>query len=249
MVADWSDRFNMDGYARLGRSERDALSAALSELIGTLERRRVDFVAVMPAADYEKAHRHAVVASAINAMFRTIPDSTAQRPDLRDVAMARDAAMAANVRWVLEQEGPRGRILLFAHNSHVQECASERWPLQPAFPDKPPVPMGAFLKSSLRDSIVVLGFAFNRSGDDLKLPPSDSGSVDGELARVGPQLFAIDLRMAPAEGAVSTWLRGVQRKRRLNDPDQGGYHELRPRAAFDGMLFVDSVSAVRPVAW
>ena len=55
------------------RSEHDALTAAIDDLIALLERERVAHLAAASAADYEWALRAAVVARQTDRMFRVEP--------------------------------------------------------------------------------------------------------------------------------------------------------------------------------
>lgn len=101
-------------------------------MIALLERERLAFVAATSEADYDWAHRTAVVARQAARVFRAWPTgvSTGEIPPAAwQAAGARDAAMADNVRWVLDQEGSRGRVLVFAHNAHVKNAATE-WNLE-----------------------------------------------------------------------------------------------------------------------
>ncbi len=150
--------------------------------------------------------------------------------------------MADNVRWVLEREGPEGRILVFAHNYHVQKGTILRETYPEIYPGKPPMRMGRYLRSMLGDDMVVLGFTFQRGEEPLQLGTVDPASVDGVLAEVGLPLFALDLRSAPKTGPVADWL---NQGKKLRYSDQ--YGELVPIDAFDVLLFIESVSAVHPI--
>nr|MDP9177114.1 erythromycin esterase family protein [Gemmatimonadota bacterium] len=240
-------RFTSPEYAHLSIVERNAGTATLADLTSLLKRRRQDCLAVTSEAEYDRALSNAVVARQVDAMFRATPDPALKQLDLRDMAMARDAAMAANLRSVLDHEGPNGRILLYAHNAHVMKVPMRRVAHPEAF-RKSPTPMGQYLHSTLGNQLVVLGFAFQQGvGGDLPLPPSLPGSVDSELARVGPPLFAIDLRGGIHDPGASAWLRQPRMKRQLNDPDDDRYAELVPGDAFDALVFVHTVSLARPI--
>src|SRR5439155_20983050 len=63
----------------------------------------------------------------------------------------RDQAMAANVKWILEQEGPESKIMLWAHNGHVSTA-----PLGDG------ESMGAILRKTYGEKMVVCGFSFDQ---------------------------------------------------------------------------------------
>jgi erythromycin esterase len=126
------------------------------------------------------------------------------------VAMAlRDASMAANVKWILDQSKD-ARIVLSAHNFHVMTG--------PLFPDQPGPndSMGASLRKMYGNKLVTFGFAFNQGSfraasmnggmQTFTLGPLTAGSLDTTLAASGIPLFALDLRASPKAGPVAEWL-------------------------------------------
>ena len=76
----------------------------------------------------------------------------------------------------------------------------------------------------------------------MPLAAVDPESIDAALARVVVPLFVVDLRSAPKVGPIADWLnRG--RKIRMNDR----YGELKPLDAFDALVFVKTISAIRDI--
>src|SRR5438046_9086122 len=63
----------------------------------------------------------------------------------------RNQAMAANVEWILDQEGPESKIMLWAHNGHVSTA-----PLGDG------ESMGAILRKTYGEKMVVCGFSFDQ---------------------------------------------------------------------------------------
>ena len=64
----------------------------------------------------------------------------------------RDQLMAANIRWILEQEGASAKAVVWAHNTHV-------WVWNDA--GAPNVAMGSHLRRMFGSDMVAFGFAFN----------------------------------------------------------------------------------------
>lgn len=142
------------------KSEHDAFTAAIDDLVALLERERVTYIAAAPAADYEWAHRAAVVARQTDRMFRVAPTDPPDGrvpPSAWRMVNARDAAMAENVLWALGQEGAAGRMLVVAHNVHVQSAPTAGGPWD-AY-ERMPTAMGQHLRSTLRDGLVVIGMS------------------------------------------------------------------------------------------
>jgi erythromycin esterase len=164
----------------------------------------------------------------------------------------RDRAMAENVKWILDQEPPGTKMMLWAHNGHVATAA----PL--AVPNR--MPMGGYLREFFRDRFVSCGFVFQQGSfravdmtanqvGAFTVGPPPRGSLDATLAAVGAPLFAIDLRHLP-EGKVADWFAEPHFSRQIG----GGYSEATPgvwmhrmRAAreFDLLIFVDKTTPSR----
>src|SRR5579872_167602 len=110
-------------YRSLAPAERRKVRAALEELRALLVRQRKEFVASSTETDFEWALREVVVAQSLERAFAVWPlktPATGVSAEFYQPATIRDATMAQNVRWVLAREGQDGRILLYAHNGHVQ---------------------------------------------------------------------------------------------------------------------------------
>ncbi|MBN9659055.1 MAG: erythromycin esterase family protein [Acidobacteria bacterium] len=166
----------------------------------------------------------------------------------------RDASMAANVKWILDQS-KQARIVLWAHNFHVM--TGPLFPNQPGPDDS----MGAVLRKMYGDQLLTFGFSFNQGSfrarsmsgamQDFTVGPLPADSLDATLAASGLPLFALDLRKRPKTGPVAEWL-GVSHSTRNI---MAGFSEDRPNLTifeqvvtnrYDCLLFVDQTTAARP---
>lgn len=112
---------------------------------------------------------------------------------------ARDRGMAANVSWILRRQPPGTRMVLWAHNGHVQRARG--W-------------MGAYLGEEYGDEYRAVGFAFGE-GEYSALGPRGlaayaasappPGTIEHALGLVGLPRFALDLRGARSE-VDAQWL-------------------------------------------
>jgi erythromycin esterase len=166
----------------------------------------------------------------------------------------RDASMAANVKWILDQS-KGAKIVLWAHNFHVM--TGPLYPNQPGPDDS----MGAALRKMYGDKLVTFGFAFNQgsflaeSGRGMQaftVEPLPSGSLDATLAASGIPLFALDLRAAPKTGPVAEWLNVKHPTRNIMGgflKDAPGYtvFEQAVTERYDCLFFVDKTTAARPI--
>lgn len=162
----------------------------------------------------------------------------------------RDASMAQNVQWLLEQS-PKAKIVVSAANGHVSTAKYGSFE-----------PMGLHLRRMYGDQLVVFGFSFNRGSfqayertKGLKVftvPPPPTGSLDATLAATGIPMFAFDLRRMPTTSPVADWLAKPRQTRSIG----GVYVEDAPYQymaaldipnSFDVLLFVENTTAVRKV--
>jgi erythromycin esterase len=134
---------------------------------------------------------------------------------------ARDMAMAENAMLALDQLGPRGRLLVFAHNAHVINEPQRGSHLKALA--QPPRSMGQRLREKLgHDLVIVAEAAPGRRADAAEL---------GDLLRTmtsGTRL--LDLRQAPS--GARGWLLHPQRLRANVD----GHAIVTPSTAFDALL-------------
>ncbi len=163
----------------------------------------------------------------------------------------RDVAMAENSLWALEQEGPDGKLVVWAHNGHVADSAGS---------------LGGELRRTLGHDLRILGFSFfegafqamawppPKSGlTTFVAPPAAEGSLDASLAAAGLELALLDLRSLPADGAVSEWLAGRRAMRSsgaIYDPAMDAFmYDDRPvRDLYDALVFFRRTSAARAMA-
>ena len=232
-------RFNEIDYPTLDATDRDALAGGLADLVSIFERERPRFIAATGEWDYDVAHRQAVVALKVVGYLRAL---TATPNDNRERDSARDEAMAANVRWVMEREGDTGRVMLFAHNWHVMKSSGFADAYPENYPGLGPTGMGEYLQMALGDDMVVVGTAFG-SGEgalDGTYQQADPGSIDGLLGRVGPPIIALNLNSPSISQVVRNEFK-MYPKLRVSDR----FGELDLLAALDVLVYVDKVSPAR----
>jgi erythromycin esterase len=116
---------------------------------------------------------------------------------------SRDESMADNVDWILAQAPPETKIVLWAHNGHVNRGGARYRS------------MGTALAERHGDDMVVFGFAFHDGeysavGDQglgtYTTSPSEPGSVEWAMHLTGLPRLVLDLRLAEEGSEVSGWL-------------------------------------------
>jgi erythromycin esterase-like protein len=161
----------------------------------------------------------------------------------------RDASMAANIKWILDQN-PGAKIVVWAHNGHVNFGG----------PSGKYTPMGEWLRQGFGHQMVVFGFAFNqgsfqaveqgKSLRDFTVGPAPASGFDAMLASTGIPLFALDLRRLPQSGPAADWFQEAHPARGIGAvySEAGAASYFRPLVApkaFDVMLYVDKTTAAR----
>ncbi|MBK9030594.1 MAG: erythromycin esterase family protein [Myxococcales bacterium] len=171
--------------------------------------------------------------------------------DGRASADVRDQAMAENIGWLLAQ-APRGaRMVVWAHNGHVETSGTFGM-----------VPMGAHLRRALGADYLALGLVFDRgefqaidrtdgaTGMDLRaftVGPAPDTDVAAPFAATGHPLLAVDLRTAPS-GVVADWLAAPHRMREVGSMYFGAAAVGPPPALagrFDALIFVARTTRAR----
>lgn len=163
----------------------------------------------------------------------------------------RDAAMARNVRWLLNYLGPDAKIVLWAHNGHVSE-AGVRY-----------TSMGTHLDEALGEDLESIGFSFlkgranafeylspNQYGrlKALEIPPPPSSSptsyYEYYFASVDASPFLLDLRLAQDGSDESGWVYGPKQLRAVGaayDPRRAEryFYETNLSSEFDAMIHIE----------
>ncbi len=164
----------------------------------------------------------------------------------------RDAAMARNVRWLLNYLGQDTKIVLWAHNAHVSEA------------DGQVTPMGAHLDEALGQDVVTIGFSFlegqanaveSRGSNEyaglksLEIPPPPTSSNPASyyeyyFASVDASPFLVDLRLAQEDSGDSGWMYGPKKIRSVGaiyNPEQPEkyFYERNLVSEFDAMIYIE----------
>lgn len=182
--------FRSDKYMELTPAERDTITGRIQDLLALIQRERIPLTAATSRDDYDWVLRQAINSIQHDAFLRSLPaeidfellDKSPKRfePSERGEhnEEMREIAMADNLLWVQQRESPRGKILLFAHDRHVQtSVAIFRSPNRlAAGPWRELRPAGMYLRSALDARMVVIGTCFGRGSSrwaEESPPPPD----------------------------------------------------------------------------
>lgn len=229
-------------YSKLPEEKRKATAGAIADLFKRFDEKRTDYISRSSADAWALARQNAVIIGQAETLYR-------RDPALGNV---RDRAMAQNIEWILDHEGPGTRVVAWAHNGHVSFDGS-------SLSDQP---MGSFLKKDLGKDVLVVGFAFDQgsfqaidigSGKGLRdftVGPSLEGSLNAVLAKTSIPLFVLDLRQALASGTAGRWWQTKHRERGIGAVyNESSADSFWPRAnllkEYDALFFVEKTTAAR----
>jgi len=235
---------DINGYGDVKQPERDALTAAIADLVSLMERRQFAYIAKRPKEDFDWAERAAIGARQTDSWFRRMPLGWKLEDGLawtRYAMQVRDRIMADNLDWVRSRLDPRGRVLVFAAAGHLASTVVQ----VPTQPMRDMIPLGSYIKDRYGSdfinilNLVVDGEIVYCSANPRRLmplkPPPASG-IENLFAAVGVPRYVLDLRRAPL--GVSTWLHQV------HDHWNGfGTAQFATADAFDLVFYVSPVTS------
>ncbi|MFE6165272.1 erythromycin esterase family protein [Streptomyces sp. NPDC056486] len=222
-------------WARLATTEQDTLSALLARLLIRFRSLKPLYLSRGEPHSYDIALRRLEGACHGDYTFRAMAGLFTGDGLTADTS-ARDLYMAESLLWHLNHLEPDARVVLAAHNAHIQKT-----PI--AFAGHlTGLPMGQHLHNALGDAYFALGLTspsghtaemrrdekapFGFTIDDTPLAPPEPGSIEAAFADTGLGLGMADLRRARTEN-----LHGPDRIRL-----QSVYLHTAVLDAFDGIL-------------
>ena len=130
--ADWENpAAMMDPAQSVGLSPpATALRIATEDLISELKVRRPELVSGSDEDRYHEAMHYATVARYLLNYHAEVAHASAPTDRIIRLLGMRDAMMADNLVYMASRERGRGRVLVFAHNSHLRRGRAE-WQLGP----------------------------------------------------------------------------------------------------------------------
>ncbi len=225
-------------YAKLPDEQKASTAKAIGDLLALFDRQKARWSARTSAAEWALARQDAVIVS------------QAERDHAGGGFDWRDESMAKNVRWILDNEPKGSRIVIWAHNAHVNKSGLGR------------IAMGSHLARDLGKDYLTLGFVFDRGA--FQAMSDDHGFVLGEHSvgearagdvaapghRAGAPILALDLRRAPASGVVADWLAAPHPMHEAgavfsSEEDMTMTVVLPWR--FDAIVYVDATTRARPL--
>jgi len=239
-------------YEKLSSGQRDFLTATIADLIALFERRSETYSERASPREYEWAYRAAIGARQADSWLREIPvgwyptSPPARFPSQQTQFLAaatevRDRAQADNLGWILAQEGPNGKLIVFGHRYHVSAA-----PVRATWSGKcPQAVMGVHLRRLLGPQLVTVGSlvaAGEINGEEFQQTLQKAGGdrLDGIVGSLGSDHCLLDLRQAPP--AVARWLEKEHLLAAVPLGDQQDSMAVPVSRAFDLLHFIRNVT-------
>ncbi len=237
--SDWENpAATFDPDRSIGRSSlAAALRSAVEDLISDLNVRRPALAAQQGGEPYALALRYARTAR----QLLDYHSELASRSDDRVSRLLgiRDAMMADHLAWIVERERGRGKVLVFAHNSHLKrgEATMQLGPLDCRW-----WPAGAQVNVILGPRYAVIGAALGTSAANGIAEP-EAGTLEARLAAAGGAGLFLPTRRGKRISPEQIALLPV----RSGSGKNPSYFPLTPESLtdFDWLAFLDSAAYTR----
>ncbi len=184
--SDWENpAASMDPTKSIGLSPAaTALRIETEDLITELRVRRPELVAKSDESRYLEAVQYATVARQLLNYHAALARKSSKR--IVELLGIRDALMADNLAYMVSRERGRGKVLAFAHNSHLQRGKAQ-WQLGPDLLIW--WPAGSHLNEMFGPRYAVIGSAVGVS-DANGIGQPEAGTLEARLtAAPGPARF------------------------------------------------------------
>lgn len=176
----------MDPAQSIGLSPAAAaLRLEVEELDTTLSIQRPGFIARSGPDAYRQARHDAAVARRLLTYHAGLARATESR--ISDLLGLRDAMMADTLAYIADCERGRGRVLVFAHNRHLQRGLA-RWQLGPYA--NAWWPAGAQVQAAMGRRYAVIGSGVALSAANGIAEP-EPGTIEAVVARPGSAVVLI----------------------------------------------------------
>lgn len=232
----------MANYAEVSETHRADLGRTYDSLVRLFDDNRERYVATTCSDEFAWARREAYVAQEANRLFSTARPGAPDPASYRAGGYIREKAMADNLRWVLEREGPDSRVIVLAHNLHVGRVPVDvEVPGRPAMESIPSI--ASLLQPDLGEDVFTVGCAYGAGVErDTAARPADSSTLDAMLGRVGLPAYVLPVSGVPRRSRAGRWL-GMRQAMQA----EGGLAWCVPAETYDALFYTDRLHRTRPV--
>ena len=240
--AQFIDRIQREGPA-YARDEEERLVAFYTRLATYLDQNRERLATLLEGSTAPMiAQRVAWSSVKLVQLLRSYgndPDDTS----LNGHMAIRDNAMADNITFLANELYPGKKIIVWAANIHVRHANEQTtW----VFPT-----MGGWLVKRFRDELYTIGLYPNRGTipgvrSVFTIDPAEPGTMERLLSDAGsPRMFVDLLNQPRTDGSRWMYEPMLSRDGSISGPQAMLPVLIVPRDQYDGLLFIDRVTAPR----
>jgi len=244
----WAEAWTDSTQSPMTKPVGVAMRIATEDLITELRTRRPELVARSNENDYLAALHHANLARQMLDFHAAVAKTAGEPPNGTGLRGVRDALMADNLEYIVAREHGRGKVMVFAHNEHLQRGKSV-WPccgLKYGTDVYAWWPAGSQLNDRMGRAYAVIGSGLGSSDATNGLMKPEPGSLEARLVAVpGAALFIPTHGGRGLEsGEVSSLIVRSGTARNLS------YTALSAQSLtdFDWLLVLDSTGYTRQIA-
>lgn len=238
--------------------DRDAVIRSVDGLLSLLELRSVASGRIQPPPRVAFLE-HALASlrdDAISTYERRRPDrpKDASRLPLQSAEWnRRDARMAANLFWLLEQRYRGRKVVVWGHNAHIMRAYfAVDWSAVTHEPvDDGMTPMGALLGARMKEETYAIGFTTFEGEDHWAngqkrgtIAAAPAGSLEARMHAIGKPYLFVDMRTWSRRSGGGPVGPLVMRISGLGPPVSNYGNDLVPdlSRAFDAVFFIDRMT-------
>lgn len=175
----------------------------------------------------------------------------------------RDKYMAENIKWILDNEAPDSKMMVWAHNVHVSKGVENTNNLTPDYQEGNVKRMGSNLYDICKDEMYVIGFEFGKGSfranfrnkkngqmvnGKCTLGTVKSGSAADIFSKVD-SLFFIDFKTCEEDKDAKNILSTPQSYHEIGavfSDENNCYKSEILDVRYDGLIFVDTTNSAEP---
>lgn len=224
-------------FGSLSAAAQVKFDTSIKAIAKAMQESRKSLIAHSSDDEYRWALHNLEVARQLAFLLPLTPPRSAGMSAWVPTVTYKDSAMAENVEWALKNEGPGGRLLVFAHDGHVMNANEDgrRWA---KVRDKPFM-MGSHLRRAYGNELYIIAMlSATTSGGFRAAKPMEEGSIEKNLAGIGLPLMFLDVRMARHDKGAQMWLT----QRQAMDANVDAQTVITPSSAVDAFLFVHTLT-------
>jgi erythromycin esterase len=223
-----ANSIDLDNVAEKPLEKVKELNCGLISLVARFQIEQMHYIERSNWDDFDWAYRATLIAQRIGSLLGEV--HAAPEASMRIWWNIRDGGMAWHLNWIREREGSDARMLLGAHNCHLQKTFADEGL---GFDQST---TGQYLSVNLpkKDLLIIGGTNYYGLKPD---DPAIEGSFQDALGRLELPSFVLDLRAATNEKKATSWL-----DKKMPDREHTSYQPTVIADAWDAIFYTEEIA-------